>query len=496
MKKRLAPALLALVTSLTIVVSAYAQNGVIPNFDPSCTPLVHLISQNYTTGTQYNTQGLEPEYPIWCYPQPQAGAPTRVNTGASWVDTWDNDGPSIQTLNDGDYDYKVFPRLDSRFKSGAFINSNHWMVDLVDVSPFRLSGGILISPNQRFPFQNGTLTVEADAAQGTDGMGGADHYYELDVSPADAPTPWTVDSLYGYGQFGGRGAMGCRLENPAIVCAMYDNSNRVTGGECPNDGRVCTNNGGRPGRVWETQGIGTSRTASSIQGGYREWVIPNSGGLRVQDVMRSCGPNIHDLHCRDRFRMELTRTSVHLYSNGYPILLIDGLYAVNPATGADNRIPQEWLNNGARFYMTSWINSGQHTPLRWHWNNVAVNPPYPASASHSDSWCLGTNWQNANGTISPNTCPHAHVQSCPELQAPNTTCAGATSTPVPATSTPIPSTATPIPATSTPTAQSTNTPDPTATATSTPVPATCEALVRLNGVEQWIPKPVEFCQAN
>ncbi len=76
-------------------------------------------------------------------------------------------------------------------------------------------------------------------------------------------------------------------------------------------------------------------------------VIPGGGGLTVRDVMRACPDNVHDLHCRDRFRMELTRTSVHLYANGYPIMLIDGLFAVNPATGADNRIPQSWIDNAS-----------------------------------------------------------------------------------------------------------------------------------------------------
>lgn len=506
--KRAAIWLSALLVSVGIVTVGYAQNGVLPNFDPSCTPLVHLISQNYSPGTLYNTQGLEPEYPIWCYPQPQAGAATAVRTANSWVDSWDNGGPSVQTLNDGDYDYRVFERLarnpgdprgNTKFK--CFINTDHWMCDGVDTSTDRLSGGILVSPDQTFSAINGALVVEADAAQGAPGMGGADHYYELDVTNGTAPTEYTVDGLYGYGQFGFIGAVGCRLENPAIVCAMYDDSGRATDGRCtgttnnPSVVRQCTNGtGGFSGRVWETQGVGTALTGANVQGGYQDWVIPGGGGLRVRDVMRTCPNNVHDFHCRDRFRMELTRTSLHLYANGYPVLLIDGLTARN-SEGQDARIPQAFLDQG-RFYMTSWINSGQHTPLRWHWNQVAVNPPYPLSESKSISWCQGTTVMNPNGTQSPNTCGHAHVQSCPENQPIGTTCTQ-TPTPVP---TSVPPTGTPEPSqTSTPTSEPTQVPTstPEAIPTSTPepthTPGCIISAIQDGSVKWFVDAPLSAC---
>lgn len=479
--RRRVPAVLAGFFALLTVYIASAQQGTIPDFDPACTPLVHLISQSYPT------VGLEPEYPIWCYEQPQAGAATAVVTANSWVDAWDNDGPAIQTLRDHDYSYRVFPRLDNRFKWGSFINTDHWMIDLVDVSPFRLSGGILVSPDQTFSAQNDTLVVEADAAQGAPGMGGADHYYELDVTNGVEPTEYVVDGLYGYGQFGFIGAVGCRLENPAIVCAMYDDSGRATDGRCtgttnnPSVVRQCTNGtGGWSGRVWETQGVGTRLTGATVQGGDQNWLIPGGGGLRVRDVMRQCPDGVHDLHCRDRFRMELTRTSLHLYANGYPILLIDGLTARN-SEGQDARIPQAFLDQG-RFYMTSWINSGQHTPLRWHWNHVAVNPPYGLDQSKSISWCPGNTVTNPNGTLSPNTCSHTHIPGQPEVGQ----------------SVPTTPTATPVPQQPTATATSTLVPTPTATPvepTRTPTPPEETCLVRVvhNGQDALIAKPVEFC---
>jgi hypothetical protein len=450
------------VSVLIAVVPSLAQQGPIPPSDPTCVPFgsTHLISQNYPTG------GLEPEFPIWCYPQVAAGQPTANRGTNSWADSWDNTGPAIQTLRDHDYGYRVFPRLDDRFKWGSFINTDHWMIDLVDTSPYNLSGGVLVSPDQTFGFDNGTLVVEADGAAGANGMGGADHFYELDVSPASAPTDVTTDTAYGYGQFGGIGALGCRFQGDAgIVCAMYDDSTRTSGGldvTCAN--HPCATDG-ESGRVWETQGAGTGNTAASVQGGYSSWPIPGTD-LHVSDVLRTCEANTHDYHCRDRLRMELTRDSIHLFANGYPIMLIDGLFASNPATGADNRIPDSWLSGGVRLYMTSWVNSGQHAPLRWHWNNVSVNPPGPMTAA--PSFCLGVTFG-----VSLDTCPHGHVPGLPENQPPAGGVAGApTNTPVPA-----PPTSTPA---ATSTAVPTNTPGsvlptPTATvtiATSTPVAAT------------------------
>jgi hypothetical protein len=281
--------------------------------------------------------------------------------------------------------------------------------------------------------------VEVDAAAGSDGMGGADRFYEIDISPAAATTQWSTDTLYGYGSFGGIGAMGCRLERTdaggGFVCAMYDNSNRVTGGECPDDGRLCTTNGGRPGRAWETQGVGTNRTARSVTGGYPGYQIPGTN-LQLKDVWRMCAANELDLHCRDRFRMEITKDSIHLFVNGYPAMQIDGLYAVNPETGADNRIPDSWFSQGVRPYFTSWINGGQHTPTRWHWDRIAVNPHDGsgnfAAPSAAPSFCLGQ----------PNN-------TCPDPAPPGSGQPTPTSQPVPPTPTrqPVPPTPTPVPTT-------------------------------------------------
>jgi hypothetical protein len=528
----------AVVAPQSFVQVASSQQGNLPPPNRACpsynVPVLGQWYQNGTPGTVGSTNGLEPEMPIWCYTQPPAGPATRILSALGWTDSWDNSGPAIQTLADTDYDYRVFRVAEAanaeHFHTGTFINSDHWMLDLQDISPYRLSGGLLVSPNHTFPFNNGTFAVEADAAAGSDAMGGADAFYEIDVTPAVAPTGMQVDSLYGYGSFGGVGAVGCRLERqadgPHVVCSMYDNTSRDAGGTCMDkDPRTfadrCTLNG--PGRVWETQGVGTGYTAPRVEGGTPNYVIPGTN-LRVADVWRQCGPNEHDLHCRDRFRLELTRDSLHLLVNGYLVFRIDGLYAVNPHNGADNRIPASWLSSGVRPYFTSWVNNGQHNPVRWHWNDVVVNSATPGA---SISFCAGAASPPAPHV---NTCAHNHVPGQPEVGA---VAASQTSTPtlVPATSIPSPtpsstptpspsptplSTATPTPSphptetvtvepsatatlqipTDTPTAQPTNTPQPTPTntpmptSTATPPVATgvsCEVNVRIDGVERgWV----------
>ncbi|HYW86927.1 MAG TPA: hypothetical protein VFB50_04110 [Chloroflexota bacterium] len=392
--KRVGAAAASLLASLAVVFGAQAQINNIPAPDPNCS----VLSQAHLNGQRYPTN-IEPEFPVWCYPQPEAQPPTRIVTDNSWVDTFQNDGLSITKFNDGSMGYRVFNveyGARGSFQTGYFVNVDHWMIDFADISNYRLSGGVMVSPDKQFHFENGKLVVEVDAAAGSDGMGGSNRFYEIDVTPAAAPVDLGVDSLYGYGQFGGVGALGCRIERNGdggnFVCAMYDNSHRVTGGECPNDGRTCSDNGGRPGRVWETQGVGIRRTAESVTGNDPQGHIPGTD-MQLRDVWRMCQDNELDLHCRDRFRMELTKDSIHLLVNGYPAMQIDGLYAQNPDTGADNRIPDSWFDQGVRPYFTSWINGGQHQPTRWHWDRIAVNPKddagNPAPPSAAPSFCLG-----------------------------------------------------------------------------------------------------------
>jgi hypothetical protein len=326
----------------------------------------------------------EPMGPIWCFPL-TAGPTTRsIDAVGGWIDRFATN-VQMTHLNDGEMGYRVFNAFNGpagSMRAGTFINNNHWMVDLVDQSAFRLSGGVLLSPNRAFRFENGKLVIEADAAAGEDGAGGADVFYEVDITPAAAPTGTVVDGLYGYGQFGLVGALGCRLERSTdgghTVCAMYDNTDH---------------DAGRGGRTWETQGAGTARTAVTVDGGYPGYQIPGTS-LHGSDVFRICETNQMDMFCRDRFRFEITKDSLTIFVNGYKWFDVQGLYASNPATGTDNRIPDSWLGpNGVHVYFTSWINSGQHTPVRFHWGRIAVNPHdanlAPVGLTAAPTYCFG-----------------------------------------------------------------------------------------------------------
>src|SRR5262249_54699262 len=152
----------------------------------------------------------------------------------------------------------------------------------------------------------------------------------------------TVDNLYGYGAFGGIGAVGCRLQriseggvlHGASVCTLYDNSFRDADGNDMLGGPKAN-----PGRVWETQGA------------LNDYIALVNHQYDTTGYWRQCLPNEEDELCKDRFRLELTRTDLLLYVNGQLQREIRGMYASspNPDTrygGRDNRIPASWLSNG------------------------------------------------------------------------------------------------------------------------------------------------------
>jgi hypothetical protein len=454
MFRRIAIGSLSALAALTLVLGAYAQQNNIPPPNTPCSP----YGTTAPAGQQSPTT-IEPSLPIWCYTQPIAGPSTRVSGVNDWVDDWTNDGPAIQTLNNGQYDYRRFDfNSDNRIQIGQFVNVNHWMPDIADTSPYALSGGSMLSPNRSFHAENGRFVVELDGAAGSDGMGGADAFYEIDFSPS-RPTDITVDNLYGYGQFGGQGAFGLRLERQSdgghVVAAMYDNS--TNGADC------CPR-----GRIWETQGAGTALTGANVQGGYPQWPIPGTN-LHVSDVWRQCADNELDLHCRDRFRVEVTKTTIDLYVNGYQVFFIHGLTANNPE-GRDARIPDAYFSNFYS-YATSWINSGQHHATRWHWDGFYVNrhntdgTTFHAPDAYS-SFCLG------------NTQPH--LNTCADPAQPSAT-QTPVATPQPTTAPTVVPTATLVPATPTPL--------PTASPTSTATPAAdvCVVYGARNGTPTTFP---------
>ena len=117
-------------------------------------------------------------------------------------------------------------------------------------------------------------------------------------------------------------------------------------------------------------------------------------------------------------------------------------------------------------------------------------PPGPTNTPGPTPTPSDTPLPTATDTpVATPTCPAPRTPS-PRERTP-TPCPGGTPPPVTATPTlPPPVTATPtaVPPTSTPTSV-----PPTVTPTTVPLPR-CEVLVRIDGVEQWIDKPPEFCE--
>src|SRR6185503_12160819 len=135
-----------LLISLFIVVVASAQQTNLPPPNPNCAPLghSHLLGQAYPTPL---------EFPIWCYAQPPAIPATRISGANDWVDTFDNTGQAILKFADRDMGYRVANVLygaAKNFAVGTFVHNDHWMIDMADVSPDRLSGGVLVSPDRQF----------------------------------------------------------------------------------------------------------------------------------------------------------------------------------------------------------------------------------------------------------------------------------------------------------------------------------------------------------
>lgn len=399
----------------------------------------------------------DPQQSLWCYTL-QVGTTTRVSGQNDWLDNFES-GDGLQRFNNGDLNYGVYaadspdqgqPRIVTR----SATTGDYFAVDIADVSPYRLSGGVLTSPQRSFTFEglgaSRRLVVEADMTPGNFNTGGADVFYEIDISPAPAPTGITVDGLYGYGAFGGVGAVGCRFQVEDVggtptgetVCAMYNNSTRDAGGAdltCAN--HPCATDG-LPGRIWETQGAGGP--VSTVNNQY------NTAGF-----WRHCQANADDAQCFDRFRMEIGKDFLLVYVNGALQRELRGI--TTGRSGQDGRIPDSWLGApGVYVYYTDWINGGQHATNRFFWDRLAVNPHNPDGSPMARS-------------VADSFCPLMPLLTCVEGSPLPTSTVGPAATAT-VTRTALP--ATPVP---------TNTPPATAVIAGATATVTCRVSVWLDG---------------
>ena len=402
-----------------------------------------------TCTTQIPMGAIAPARPIWCEPL-QPGTDTHREGPNAWSDDFDH-GQSFARLNPA-YREGFFGSGDALH----FQHNNHWMIDIQSDGSGALIGAWM-RPNRTFgTMSNGTVVVEFEVAGPIAGTRDAatisDSWPEFVLTTAPQPPgmqPWGSfmrrNGTYLYEAFPGYWTFGCRMQQSRIpICALYMNDSGTAGTS--------------PSRRWEI----------NQNGGEVRFQTGGSPSTPALDAAwKGCNSTQDpDVICRNKFRWEVRSDEVKLYSNGV-------LYY---HAGLINTELSHILNNAGGFYVYNGDFAYRMNPgraLRFHWDHFAVNPELlPAEPP---------------ATPTPTSPPSP--TSTPTRTSTPTPTATSTATPAP-TATAEPTLA-PV-STQTPTATALPTSTPTPTATTTVEPA-CEVRVRLNGVEQWLAKPPEFC---
>ena len=285
--------------------------------------------------------------PVFCSIDNQ-GPGTSAQQNNSWSDDF-NHGLSFADFENTNY--QTFEVLGEIHDSIHWRHANHWMVDLAPHAEGQeiggTHGGAMLSPDRSFRFKSGKLVIEADVAVAISAYG-AEAWPEIVVTTGSQPTEFRVGgSLYAYDLFPGHWTLGCRLQtNRFPTAALMDNTQRGT------------LNGGR---VWEMswfQHVGTEVFGGNqFDGRGHYW--------------RVCGDTDPDSSCRDRFRIELTQTSLTLYVNGVKYFEQKGIPP----------LPDELVNGDVYVYFASMMSRHPADTIRYHWDSVTVNPANPPSAA-------------------------------------------------------------------------------------------------------------------
>jgi hypothetical protein len=270
--------------------------------------------------------------PIFCTPLAEAH-PTFVEGSNSWVDDFQH-GHSFAALGEG---YRVFNSPNGGLNQVAYWrHADHWMVDVNGRdqnggAPWN-NGGTWMRPDRTFRFVNGKLVVEMDVAAGVSQYGG-NAWPELIISTGSEPTNPPVDHLYGYGWFDGHDAVGVRLDREYPITAYYPASG--------------------PRQYEAPPSMPFGGTVDDSQ-----WTP------QARAAWRSCVGTDPDTECRDRFRWELTRTTITLFVNG---VKFQGITNLPPLSDA-------MVNGNVYVYAASWIHRPSADTVRFHWDRFAVNP--------------------------------------------------------------------------------------------------------------------------
>ncbi len=307
-------------------------------------------------GQSPSARNFEPLGSIWCYNLNDPPARTAVEGPNSWVDdftvgcTVEAPGcTSMMSLDDRDMGYRVFDSTGAETPQGQhWINQNHWMVD----AKGGFTGGTSLRPDRSFRFENGKIVVEGDFAASIPEYGD-ETWGEITITSAPAPTGEFADILYAYGQFGGHWAVGCRLQSSRFpVCAVE--------GADANDPPVEETCFAIPRQYRVAELSSFQRCGTKVMGGG-----PYDG---LERYWRECQPAGPDMACRDRFRLEVTKSSLTLYVNGVK-------YMEDANWPAAHQLPDSFVNGDIYVYQSNWQNRAGSRAYRYHWDHFAVNPP-------------------------------------------------------------------------------------------------------------------------
>ena len=334
------------------------------------TPAVSPTATASNTPAPTNVPAATIPTPAPCWP---TGVPAGAITGqpAPVFCSIVNHGPDTSTASDNvwvdEFDhhlhfgsfagaaYRIFERL-AVHKSLHWRHADHWMVDIAPDAPDQISaddaiGGAMLRPERTFRFQEGRLRVDTDYAAGVPAYG-ATAWGEIIITTGDHPVYQNNpdgeeirhDALYGYDLFPNHWTLGCRLQADShTTCSLMKNNTLG-----PNEG----------GRSWEIsffQIVGETAMGGFSDGSY----------------YRFCQEGDPDMACRDRFRLEVTRTSLTIYANGSKSFEQTRLPP----------LPDELMNGDLYIYLASIVNRAQADTVRFHWDSFAVNNPAPPTAA-------------------------------------------------------------------------------------------------------------------
>jgi len=284
---------------------------------------------------------LPPAVPTWCNPG-TSGDPTFKSGKNSWLDDF-NHGLSNAGIGPGYQQFGMPADDEGYYKAQQFRHNNHWMVDIAPHQPSGIKppyggGFVFLRPDRAFTFQDGTLVVEADVAAGV-----ADYiddvWVEVIVATAEAPT-YSIDDLYAYGQFGGQWAFGCRLDPERYpICDLKNDRDNTPQNDHASQTYQISPTVKPPG--------------ASVTGGH------------PQPAWRACAGTAPDENCRDRFRLELTKTTFALFVNGTRYFSATNLPP----------LPEAMTAGPVYVYFANTVSSLITADvIRFHWDRLAINP--------------------------------------------------------------------------------------------------------------------------